>query len=55
MRPLKAQPLDVVLNILNIFCVLLYWIGVVKAQVELAALLLCHTKVNSNSFGVSYV
>ena len=39
--PLKAQPLDIVLDALDVFCVLLDGVCIVEAQVALTAVLLC--------------
>ena len=53
--PLEAQPLDIVLYALDVFCILLDGVCIVEAQVALTAIFLCQSEVDGNSLGVSDV
>ena len=52
-RPLEAKPLDIILDALNIFCILLYWIRIVEAQVALTAIFLGKSEVDGNSLSMT--
>ena len=53
--PLEAKPLDIVLDTLDIFGILLYWVCVVETQVALTAIFLGKSEVDSNSLGMTDV
>ena len=55
MSPLEAQPLDVVLYVLNEFCILLHGVCVVEAQVTFATIFLGQSEVDGDGFCVAYV
>ncbi len=51
--PLKAQPLDILLDRVNVFGILLHGVGVVKAQVGGSAVFLGETKVQADALCVA--
>ena len=53
--PIEAEPVDVALNGLDIFCILFLRIGVVKTQVAGTAELLCGAEVHDESLRMAYV
>ena len=52
-RPFESEPLDVVLDVLDVFGVLLDGVGVVEAQVADAAIALSDAEVHGNGFGMT--
>ena len=54
-RPLKAQPLDVTFDRINVFLVFFGRVGVVKTQMGDAAKFLSQPKVHANGLGVTDV
>ena len=55
LAPLVTEPLDVALDGTNIFHVLLLGVGVIHAQVAHTAEFLCHTEVQGNGLGMTYM
>ena len=55
LRPIEAQPVDILLNRVYIFCIFLHRIGVVKTQVGLATILLCQSEINADRLGMADV
>ena len=55
LRPVEAQPVDVLLYGVHILGVLLDGVGVVEAQVRLAAVLLSQSEINAYRLGVADV
>ena len=53
--PLEAQPLDVFLDGIHIFGVFLGGVGVIVAEVGLAAVFLCQAEVEADALGVAQV
>ena len=53
--PLKAEPLDVLLDGVHILGVLFHGVGVVETQVALTTIALCESEVQTDTFGVSDV
>ena len=53
--PLESQPLDIVLNAFNIFCIFLDGVCVIETQIALTTIFLGQTEVDSNSLGMSDV
>jgi len=53
--PVKAQPANILFDGLDVFDILFGRIGVVKAQIALAAEFKCQAKVQAHGFGVSDV
>ena len=51
--PLETQPLDVVFDALDVFCILLLGVGVVKAQITLATVFLGQSEVYGDSLGMT--
>ncbi len=50
--PVEAQPVNIFLNGLHIFCVFLRGIGIVHAQIAHAAILFRCAKINDEGFAV---
>ena len=55
MIPLEPQPANVILYTLYVFCVLLHRIGIIKAKVASASILLGYAEIKGNRLGMSYV
>ena len=55
LSPLEAQPLDVFLDSLHVFRVLLLWVGVIHSQVADATELLGDAEVHGDGLGVTDV
>ena len=53
--PLETKPLDIVLDALDIFCILLNGVGVIEAQITCTTIFLGKSEIDSNSLGVSDV
>ena len=53
--PVEAQPVDVLLDGVHIFGVLLHRVGVIETQVGLATVLLCQSEINAYRLGVADV
>ena len=53
--PTKTQPLHCIQNRVHILGVFFFWIGVIKAHVTHAVLVLCKTKIDANAFGMTNV
>ena len=51
--PLESEPLDVLLNALDIFCILLLGVGVIEAEVALSTIFLSQAEVNGDGFGMT--
>ena len=54
-RPVEAEPLDVLLDGIDILGILLDGVGVVEAQVAFAAVFFRQTEIDADTFGVSYM
>ena len=52
---LETKPLDILLDILDKFCILLHGVGIVEAQVALATVFLGQSEVDGNSLGMTDV
>ena len=53
LTPVEAKPADIFLNGVDIFLFFLGWVGVVKAQMTLAAKVFSDTEIQTNRFGVA--
>ena len=53
--PIETEPLDVLLDCIDIFGILLDGIGVVETQIALATVFLCQTEIDADTFGVAYM
>ena len=53
--PLESQPLDIVLDTLDILCIFFDRVGVVEAEVANTAIFLGESEVNGNSLGMADV
>jgi hypothetical protein len=51
--PVESEPLDVVEDVVNILCVLLGGVGIVKTEVTHPVVVFCYTKVHADGFGMS--
>mgnify|MGYP007033642636 CR=1 FL=1 len=54
-RPIVSQPREVTAYRVHIFLALLFWIGVVKSEIDQAIVLVCKSKGEANGLGVSNV
>ena len=53
--PVEAQPMDVLLDGVDIFGVFLHGVGVVETEVGFAAVFLCQSEINAYRFGMTDV
>ena len=51
--PIKSQPFDVLLDRVNIFCILCNWIGIVKAKIGFTLVFVSQSKIQAYAFRVS--
>ena len=51
--PVETQPPDVLLDGVHVLGVLLHWVGVVEAEIGLAAILLCQAEIEADALGMA--